>query len=99
MRSFCTAKAPHIFSAKNGSVFMYNMFEILTSRLTNDVEQLGPGSRLMWINSTTVETSRNSNKKAIHGSTLLEGVGGLYMIYLKNFRQKIEFVQLGGVRI
>ena len=27
-----TAKAPHIFSAKNGSVFMYNMFEILTSR-------------------------------------------------------------------
>ena len=23
---------PHIFSAKNGSVFMYNMFEILTSR-------------------------------------------------------------------
>ena len=32
VRSFCTAKAPHIFSAKNGSVFMYNMFEILTSR-------------------------------------------------------------------
>ena len=31
-KSFCTAKAPHIFSAKNGSVFMYNMFEILTSR-------------------------------------------------------------------
>ena len=27
----CTAKAPHIFSAKNGSVFMYNMFEILMS--------------------------------------------------------------------
>ena len=27
-RSFCTAKAPLIFSAKNGSVFMYNMFEI-----------------------------------------------------------------------
>ena len=24
------AKAPHIFSAKNGSVFMYEMFEILT---------------------------------------------------------------------
>ena len=32
VRSFCTAKAPHIFLAKNGSVFMYNMFEILTSR-------------------------------------------------------------------
>ena len=32
VRSFCTAKAPHIFSTKNGSVFMYNMFEILTSR-------------------------------------------------------------------
>ena len=26
------AKASHIFSAKNGIVFMYNMFEILTSR-------------------------------------------------------------------
>ena len=24
--------SPHIFSAKYGSVFMYNMFEILTSR-------------------------------------------------------------------
>ena len=24
--------APHIFSAKNGSVFVYNLFEILTSR-------------------------------------------------------------------
>ena len=32
MRGAFTAKAPHIFSAKNGSVFMYNMFEILTSR-------------------------------------------------------------------
>ena len=31
VRSFCSAKAPHIFSAKNASVFMYNMFEILTS--------------------------------------------------------------------
>ena len=31
VRSFCTAKAPHIFSAKNGSVFIYNLFEILTS--------------------------------------------------------------------
>ena len=30
--SLRTAKAPHNFSAKNGSVFMYNMFEILTSR-------------------------------------------------------------------
>ena len=28
---FFAAKAPHIFSAKNGSVFRYNMFEILTS--------------------------------------------------------------------
>ena len=26
------AKAPHIFSAKNGTVFMYDMFKILTSR-------------------------------------------------------------------
>ena len=28
---FFAEKAPHIFSAKNGSVFMYNVFEILTS--------------------------------------------------------------------
>ena len=31
VRSFCSAKAPHIFSAKNGSVFAYNTFEISTS--------------------------------------------------------------------
>ena len=30
MRSFCTAKAPHIFWQKNGSAFTYD-------RLTNDI--------------------------------------------------------------
>ena len=29
-RGFCTAKAPHIFFAKNDSVFTYNTFEHLT---------------------------------------------------------------------
>ena len=46
VRSFCTAKTPHIFSAKNASVFvyMYHMFDTLIM-LTNDIvsfEQLGP---------------------------------------------------------
>ena len=27
VRCFCRAKAPHIFTAKNGSVFVYNTFE------------------------------------------------------------------------
>ena len=43
VRSFFSAKAPHIFSAKNGSVFMYNRNFNVT--LTNDIvsfEQLGP---------------------------------------------------------
>ena len=30
VRNCCTAKAPYIFSAKNDSLFMCNMFEILT---------------------------------------------------------------------
>ena len=33
MRSFCTAKALHNFSAKNGSVFRYNTFENVTFQL------------------------------------------------------------------
>ena len=33
VRSFCTAQAPHIFSAKDTSKFVYHMLEILTSRL------------------------------------------------------------------
>ena len=36
MRSFCTAKAPHIFSAKK-SVFAYKTFKIFDVLLTNDV--------------------------------------------------------------
>ena len=31
--NFCTAIVPHNFSAKNGSVLVYNMFEILTTYL------------------------------------------------------------------
>ena len=30
VRNFCTV--PHIFSVKSGSIFAYNMFEILTWR-------------------------------------------------------------------
>ena len=44
MRSFCTAKASHIFSTKNIGVFEILLFEINVS-LTNDVvsfEQPGP---------------------------------------------------------
>ena len=32
MSSFCTAKATHIFSAKNFSVFAYHSIKILTNR-------------------------------------------------------------------
>ena len=45
MSSFCTAKATHIFSAKNFSIFAYHSIKILTVSLTNDIvsfEQLGP---------------------------------------------------------
>ena len=44
MSSFCTAKATHIFSAKNISIFAYHDVNFNES-LTNDVvsfEQLGP---------------------------------------------------------
>ena len=46
MRSFCTAKASHIFSTKNIGIFEILTFEILT--LTNDVvsfEQPDPGQQ------------------------------------------------------
>ena len=33
MSSFCTAKATHIFSAKNFSIFAYHSIEILTTSL------------------------------------------------------------------
>ena len=45
MSSFCNAKATHIFSAKNFSIFAYHIVNFNES-LTNDVvsfEQLGPG--------------------------------------------------------
>ena len=42
MRSFCTAKAPHNFSAKDGSVLTNNMFENLTNNVIS-FEQQGPG--------------------------------------------------------
>ena len=46
MRSFCTAKAPHIFSANNSSSFSIHVICLKFKRsLTNDfvsVEQLGP---------------------------------------------------------
>ena len=45
MSSFCTAKATHIFSAKNFSIFAYHI------SLTNDivsVEQLGPGPSVYY---------------------------------------------------
>ena len=52
MRSFCTAKAPHIFSAKNGSVFVYSMFEIFNIILNNGAvgfEQLGPELLVLYL--------------------------------------------------
>ena len=45
MRSFCTAKASHIFSTKNIGKFQILKFEILNEMLTNNVvsfEQPGP---------------------------------------------------------
>ena len=42
-RSFCTAKASHIFSTKNICVYLILMFEILTKQtLTNDVISFEP---------------------------------------------------------
>ena len=44
-RSFCTAKASHIFSTKNIGIFQILTFEILNETLTNKVvsfEQPGP---------------------------------------------------------
>ena len=44
MSSFCTAKATHIFSAKNISIFAYHSVNF-NELLTNDIvsfEQLGP---------------------------------------------------------
>ena len=44
MSSFCTAKATHIFSAKNFSIFAYHSVNFNES-FTNDIisfEQLGP---------------------------------------------------------
>ena len=45
MSSFCIAKATHIFSAKNFSIFAYHLINFNES-LANDIvsfEQLGPG--------------------------------------------------------
>ena len=47
MSSFCTAKAPHIFSAKKFSIFAYivSLDVNFNESLTNDIvsfEQLGP---------------------------------------------------------
>ena len=44
--SFCTAKATHIFSAKNSSIFAYHSDENFNELVTNggvSFEQLGPG--------------------------------------------------------
>ena len=44
MSNFCTAKATHIFSAKNFRIFAYH--SNFNESLTNDIvsfEQLGPG--------------------------------------------------------
>ena len=45
MRSFCIAKASHIFSTENIGIFEILTFEILTKMFTNDIvsfEQPGP---------------------------------------------------------
>ena len=47
LKSFCNAKASHIFSLKNGGIFQLLGFEILKKKLTNDIvsfEQPGPGN-------------------------------------------------------
>ena len=47
MSSFCIAKATHIFSAKNFSIFAYHLINFNES-LANDIvsfEQLGPGEQ------------------------------------------------------
>ena len=46
MSSFCIAKATHIFSAKNFSIFVVSLDVNFNKSLANDVvsfEQLGPG--------------------------------------------------------
>ena len=50
MSSFCTAKATHIFSAKNFRIFAYQFVVNFNESLTNDVvsfEQLGPGGQVI----------------------------------------------------
>ena len=46
MSSFCSAKATHIFSAKNFSIFCISLDVNFNKSLTNDIvsfEQLDPG--------------------------------------------------------
>ena len=48
--SFCTAKATHIFSAKNFSIFIFGVN--FNESLTNDIvsfEQLGPDDLVFYI--------------------------------------------------
>ena len=81
MSSFCTAKATHIFSAKNFSIFAYLDVNFNES-LTNDIvsfEQLGPEFTFLIWTSTLFQIDRGLVKEEYFMIIL-----GLFFLFLKN---------------